>query len=106
MMKGSFFLKFNTGELRKVRKLKKALAFFGLLLILCGSMAGITVSAFEEFGTYDGCFDNYFYGSYPVTMHYCYRFPKTLTTLSAVVLVFVLIWLYGRKIRKNELPKA
>ena len=63
MMKGTFFIEnrweiyYNLcnifGEAVSMRKLKKALAVFILLLILCGNMAGITVSAYESYGDFE-----------------------------------------------------
>ena len=46
----------------------------------------------------------YLYGS--INVHYHYKFFGVTFTLMCVVLVFVGIWLYGRKIRKNELQKT
>lgn len=47
---------------------------------------------------------NYFssYYSYQVNIHCNYRMFGVVITLSCVVLTFVLIWLYGRKIKNNE----
>lgn len=46
---------------------------------------------------------NYFssYYSYQVNIHYNYRMFGVVITLSCVVLTFLLIWLYGRKLRKE-----
>ncbi len=48
---------------------------------------------------------NYF-SENKVNIHYHYRTFGKAVTISCIVAVFVVIWLYGRKIRKNELPKV
>ena len=86
-----------------MKKLKRVFALTVLLVILCGSMAGITVSADYNYGNFEAV-EYYLYGS--INVHYHYKFFGVTFTLVCVALVFVGIWLYGRKIRKNELPKA